>query len=154
MSSYTPEQLARRDASKWTLVQAALAPIQFIAFIISFALILRYFVTGEGYTIATISVLVKIGLLWAITITGMIWEKEVFGRWFLAPEFFWEDLLNAVALLLHNLYFVARALGASDRVVMTVMLVAYTSYLVNCGQFFYRGLQARKQRLATATSGD
>ncbi|MEZ4638185.1 MAG: 2-vinyl bacteriochlorophyllide hydratase [Caldilineaceae bacterium] len=32
--------------------------------------------------------LIKITLLWAITVTGMIWEKEIYGKWFLAPEFF------------------------------------------------------------------
>ncbi|NDJ51900.1 MAG: 2-vinyl bacteriochlorophyllide hydratase [Chloroflexi bacterium] len=146
--SYTPEQLERRNNSKWTIVQAVLAPLQFLAFIVSFVLIVRYLVTGEGYMAANISALIKIGLLWLITITGMIWEKEVFGQWFLAPQFFWEDTLNAVAMIMHNLYFVARALGWSDRAVMIVMLVAYISYLVNFAQFFIRGLQARKQRLA------
>jgi 3-vinyl bacteriochlorophyllide hydratase len=146
MSMYTPEQLARRDASVWTKVQAVLAPIQFLAFLISFGLVIRYLVTGEGYMIATVSVWIKIALLWAITITGMIWEKEIFGRWFMAPEFFWEDAGNALAMVMHNLYFLAVWLHWSPDAIMTLMLVAYCTYLINCAQFVYRGIQAGRQR--------
>ncbi|MCB0004815.1 MAG: 2-vinyl bacteriochlorophyllide hydratase [Anaerolineales bacterium] len=146
MATYTPEQLAKRNQSKWTIVQAVLAPLQLLAFLISFALVVHYLITGRGLLAADISVLVKISLLWLITVTGMIWEKEIFGHWFLAPQFYWEDVGNAVAMVLHNLYFVARWLGWSDRAVMTLMLLAYLSYLVNLAQFVAKGLQARKQR--------
>lgn len=142
---YTPAQLEKRNKSPWTVVQAVLAPLQLLAFIVSLVLVIRYLVTGQGYMAANISVLVKIALLWLITFTGAIWEKEIFGQWFLAPEFFWEDVGNAVAMVMHNLYFVARWLGWSDRAVMTLMLVAYVSYLVNMAQFTIRGVQARKQ---------
>ncbi|MBK9709883.1 MAG: 2-vinyl bacteriochlorophyllide hydratase [Kouleothrix sp.] len=146
MSTYTPEQLTKRNTSPWTRVQGILAPIQFLAFLISFGLVVRYLSTGAGYGIANASVLIKIALLWAITITGMIWEKEVFGHYFLAREFFWEDVGNLVAMLTHNLYFLARALHWSDRAVMVLMLVAYCTYLVNCAQFVRRGIQAGRQR--------
>ena len=148
MSTYSAEQLEKRDRSKWTKVQAILAPIQFLVFLISLALVIRYLVTGNGYVIANISVLVKIALLWVITITGMFWEKEMFGRYFLAPEFFWEDVGNAIALFFHNLYFVALWLGWSHREIMLLMLVAYSTYLINCAQFVARGLQSRRQRMA------
>lgn len=150
MSTYTPEQLARRAASPWTRVQAILAPVQFLAFIVSFVLVVRYLVTGEGYGLANASVLIKIALLWAITITGMLWEKDVFGQYFMARQFFWEDLGNAVAMLFHNLYFVARWLGWSDQDVMGLMLVAYCTYLVNCAQFVLKGVQSARQRRALA----
>jgi 3-vinyl bacteriochlorophyllide hydratase len=146
MPTYTPAQLARRDASVWTRVQVILAPIQFLAFLMSFGLVVRYLLTGSGYAEANISVLVKIALLWAITITGMVWENEIFGQHFLAPQFFWEDVGNAVAMLFHNLYFVALWLGWSDQSVMTLMLVAYCTYLVNCAQFVVKGIQAGRQR--------
>lgn len=150
-TDYTAEQMARRDASVWTKVQAVLAPLQFVAFLISFGLVIRYLATGDGYEVANVSVLVKIALLWAITITGMIWEKEIYGKWFLAPEFYWEDVGNAVAMLVHNLYFIARWLQWSDQAVMSLMLFAYITYLVNCWQFIRRGLQARRQRMADQT---
>ncbi|MCB0062978.1 MAG: 2-vinyl bacteriochlorophyllide hydratase [Caldilineaceae bacterium] len=145
---YSAEQLELRNKSKWTKVQVILAPIQFLAFLISLGLVIRYLWTGEGYLLANISVLIKIGLLWLITITGAIWEKEIFGHWFLAPQFFWEDMGNAVAMLMHNLYFLAVWLAWSERAIMTLMLVAYISYLVNCAQFVARGLSGRRQRLA------
>jgi 3-vinyl bacteriochlorophyllide hydratase len=146
MALYTSEQLERRNASRWTRVQVVLAPIQFLAFLISFGLVVRFLTTGQGYAVANASVLVKIGLLWAITVTGMVWEKEVFGRYFLARAFLWEDLGNAVAMLTHNVYFVARTLHWSDRATMLLMLLAYCSYLVNCAQFVRRGMQAGRQR--------
>lgn len=148
MSMYTPEQLARRDRSGWTRVQAVLAPIQFVVFLISFGLVVRYLLTGQGYAVANISVLIKISLLWLITITGMIWEKEIFGHWFLAPQFFWEDVGNAVAIVFHNLYFLAQWLHWEQQAVMALMLVAYCSYLVNCAQFIVKGIKAGRQRRA------
>ena len=151
MSIYTPEQLARRNASKWTRVQVILAPVQFLAFLCSFGLVVRYLATGEGYLAANISVLIKIALLWTITITGMIWEKEIFGHYFLAREFFWEDVGNAVAMVAHNLYFLARGLHWSDRAVMTLMLLAYCTYLVNCAQFVVKGIRAGRQRRGLMT---
>jgi 3-vinyl bacteriochlorophyllide hydratase len=151
MSNYTAEQLERRNRSKWTKVQAILAPIQFLVFLVSLTLVVRYLITGHGYMIANLSVLIKIGLLWIITITGMFWEKEMFGHWFLAPEFFWEDVGNAVALFFHNLYFVALWLGWSHRSIMWLMLVAYTTYLINCAQFLARGYQTHRQRTAAQT---
>ncbi len=152
MTDYTPEQMMRRQQSKWTIVQAILAPLQLLTFIVSVTLIIRYLSTGLDYEITTISILIKIGLMWLITITGMLWEKEVFGQWFLAPQFFWEDAMNAISLILHNGYFVALVLGASERELVLVMLVAYASYMINFAQFLIRGLRSRKQRQAAAGS--
>ena len=44
---YTPEQRARRDATKWTLVQGLLAPVQFLIFLVSLYLVLNSLQTGE-----------------------------------------------------------------------------------------------------------
>ena len=153
MPLYSLEERARRDASPWTRVQVALAPVQFLAFLVSLALVARYLLTGQGYALATASVLVKIALLWAITITGMLWERDVFGHWFLAPQFFWEDVGNAVAMLTHNLYFVAAWAGWSQRATMTLMLLAYCTYLLNCAQFVAKGIRAGRERRALKTGG-
>lgn len=145
---YTPEQLRRREASRWTRVQIILAPIQFLAFIVSFALVIRYLATGEGYWAATVSVWVKIALIWALTITGMLWEHDMFDHYFMAKEFFWEDVGNLIAIITHNLYFVAQWLGLDNRTVMWVMVFAYVTYLVNAGQFVARGIQSARYRRA------
>ncbi len=143
---YTAEQLQRRNASRWTKVQIILAPIQFLAFLISFGLVLRYLFTGDGYWIATLSVWIKIALIWALTITGMLWERDVYGQYFLAPAFFWEDMGNLIALITHNLYFVVQWLGWEQHDVMLVMVLAYTTYLVNAGQFVLKGIRSAQYR--------
>jgi 3-vinyl bacteriochlorophyllide hydratase len=143
---YTADQLRRREASRWTRVQIILAPIQFVAFIISFALVIRYLVTGNGYMAATISVWIKIALIWALTITGMLWEYDMFDHYFLAKEFFWEDIGNLIAIITHNLYFVAQWMGADSRTVMWVMVFAYVTYLFNAVQFLARGVRSYRQR--------
>jgi 3-vinyl bacteriochlorophyllide hydratase len=85
---YTPAERARRDATKWTLVQGLLAPIQFLAFAISLCLVINYLLNGVGLAAATLSVVIKTSLLYAIMITGAVWEKVVFGRYLFAPAFF------------------------------------------------------------------
>jgi len=145
---YTSEQLARRKASRWTRVVSILAPIQFMAFIISFYLVLNFLATSEGYVPAAVSVLVKIELLWAITIAGMLWEHDMYGHYFMAREFFWEDFGNLIAMITHNAYFLAQWLGWSSRDVMLVMLFAYSTYLLNFIQFMVKWYKSIKQRRA------
>lgn len=149
---YTPEQFARRQATPWTKVQYVLAPIQFLVFLGSLALVLRYLSTGEGYWITTVTVWVKIALLWALTISGMLWEKDVYGHYFMAKEFFWEDLGNLVAIITHNAYFVVQGLGWDERGVMTVMLIAYITYMINAVQFIVKGIRAGRARRAMQAS--
>jgi len=147
---YTQEQLARRKASPWTRVVSILAPTQFIAFIISFYFVLQFIVTNQGYFAATVSVWIKISLLWAITLAGMLWEKDMYGHYFMAREFFLEDCGNLVAMLTHNAYFIVQALGCSQRDVMLVMLFAYCTYLFNFGQFMVKYFKSLRQRFALA----
>ena len=60
---YTDEERARRDATVWTLVQGVLAPVQFLVFLVSLVLVIRYLWTGNGYEAATLSIIVKTGFL-------------------------------------------------------------------------------------------
>ncbi len=60
---YTDEERARRDSSVWTLVQGILAPLQFLVFLISLALVVRYLLTGLGFEAATWSIVIKKGFL-------------------------------------------------------------------------------------------
>ena len=86
---YTPEERARRDATIWTPVQGFLAAFQFIVFAVSVCLITRFMVTGLGETAAIWSVVFKTMVLYAIMVTGSIWEKVVFDKWLFAHSFFW-----------------------------------------------------------------
>ncbi len=141
---YTPEQRRRRDASVWTLVQGVLAPLQFIVFLVSLWLVLRYLATGHGEALATASIILKTLTLYAIMITGSIWEKVVFGRYLFAPAFFWEDVVSMLVLALHTAYLAAVVLGLLDtRAQMLLALAAYASYVVNAGQFIWKLRSAR-----------
>lgn len=141
---YTCEQRLRRNQSGWTLVQAILAPLQFLAFLVSLYLVCDS-LFGQGRADwAQASVLVKTGLLYAIMITGSIWEKVVFDCYLFAPPFFWEDVVSMGVMALHTLYVVAWWLEAlSPGQLLWLALAAYASYVINAAQFLYKFKQAR-----------
>ncbi|MEO0999977.1 MAG: 2-vinyl bacteriochlorophyllide hydratase [Pseudomonadota bacterium] len=143
---YTPEERARRDATRWTLVQGVLAPVQFLVFLISLALVIRYMATGAGYTAATVSIVAKTGVLYAIMVTGAIWEKVVFGQYLLAPAFFWEDVVSFLVIALHTAYLAALLGGwLTPGALMWLALAAYAAYVVNATQFLLKLRAARKE---------
>lgn len=147
-SLYTPAQRARRDATRWTLVQGILAPVQFLICLASAALVVRYLVTGEGLALANLSVLVKTGVLLLIMVTGSIWEKVVFDEWLFAAPFFWEDVVSMGVIALHLAYVTALLTGLlAPRGLMLLALVAYAAYIVNAIQFV---LKLRAARLGDA----
>jgi 3-vinyl bacteriochlorophyllide hydratase len=143
---YTAEQRLRRDRSGWTIVQGVLAPVQFLVFLVSLTLVLRYLETGAGESAAALSVVVKTLTLYAIMITGAIWEKVVFGRYLFAEAFFWEDVFSMLVLALHTGYLAALGIGLlSGRALMVLALAAYASYAINATQFVLKLRAARLQ---------
>ena len=153
-SLYTPEERLRRDRSKWTLVQGILAPVQFLVFLISLYLVLRFLFTGEGEFAANASVVIKTFFLYAIMITGSIWEKEVFGRYLFAPAFYWEDVFSMLVLFLHTAYLFALGFGFLEiRQLMTLALAAYLAYVINAAQFLWKLRQARLQEPKQSPGG-
>jgi 3-vinyl bacteriochlorophyllide hydratase len=141
---YTAAQRARRDASVWTLIQGILAPVQFLVFLVSLALVLRFMLTGAGYEIATVSILIKTGFLYLIMITGAIWEKIVFGQYLFAPAFFWEDVFSFAVIALHTAYVWALVQGSmAPDALMALALAAYAAYVINAGQFLLKLRAAR-----------
>ena len=149
---YTPEERRLRDASPWTTVQGVLAPVQFGVFVVSLGLVISYLSTGEGLAAATASIVVKTLVLYAIMITGSIWEREVFGRYLFALPFFWEDVVSIGVLGLHTAYLCALAFGADVRIQMTIALLAYASYVINATQFVLKLRAARLQQGAGASA--
>ena len=142
---YTPEERWRRDHTAWTWVQGVLAPVQFLVFLISLVLVCRSLLWGEDSSWAELSVVVKTCLLYAIMVTGCIWEKVVFGQYLFAPSFFWEDVVSMLVMALHTAYLVAwwhDSLSANG--LMWLALAAYATYVINAAQFL---LKLRKARL-------
>jgi 3-vinyl bacteriochlorophyllide hydratase len=153
MPLYTAQERQRRDASRWTLVQGVLAPVQFLVFLVSVTLVLRYLSSGQGLGIATGSILLKTALLYTIMITGSIWEHDVFGRYLFAPAFFWEDVVSMLVLALHTAYLIALAGGwLGPRSLMLLALSAYASYVINATQFLIKLRAARREQPRSATA--
>jgi len=149
---YTEAERKRRDESRWTLVQGILAPVQFLVFLVSAALVIRYLGTGEGYLAATVSVVAKTLILYAIMVTGSIWERVVFGRWLFAPSFFWEDVVSMLVMALHTAYLAALVLGVMEaRHQMLLALAAYAAYVINATQFLLKLRSARLEQSAPRT---
>ena len=148
---YTAEERRRRDESPWTMVQGLLAPLQFLVFLVSLWLVVRFLRTGEGEMAATVSVVVKTLVLYTIMVTGSIWEKAVFGRYLFAPAFFWEDVVSMLVLALHTAYLFALFtgwLGVEGQ--MMLALAAYAAYVINAAQFVWKLRMARLQGPASS----
>jgi 3-vinyl bacteriochlorophyllide hydratase len=147
---YTAEERRRRDASPWTIVQGVLAPLQFVVFLVSLWLVVRFLLTGHGESAATASIVLKTLVLYTIMITGSIWEKDVFGRYLFAPAFYWEDMVSMLVLALHTAYLAALFTATmSTRAQMLLALAAYATYVVNAAQFV---LKLRAARLGNAAA--
>lgn len=132
-------------------MQGILAPLQFVVFLVSVALVWRFLATGEGAGIATASVVIKTGVLYAIMITGAIWEHDVYGRYLFAPAFFWEDVVSMGVMALHTAYLAAVAFGwGSLEQQLYLALAAYAAYVINAAQFL---IKFRQARLSAAPAG-
>ena len=151
-SLYTPEQQKRRDASRWTVVQGILAPAQLLVFMVSLALIIRTLQTGEGYALTSASIVLKTALLYAIMVTGSLWEHDVYGKYLFAPAFFWEDVVSMGVIALHTAYLIALLTGAlTPTGQLLLALAAYATYIVNAIQFLVKFRQARLSKRAQSS---
>lgn len=148
---YTAQERSRRDASRWTVVQAVLAPLQFVVFLASLGLVLHYLASGEGFALASASVVLKTLVLYAIMVTGCLWERDVFGCYLFAPAFYWEDVVSMLVLALHTAYLAAFIGGVVPaRTQMLLALAAYAAYVVNAAQFLLKLRAARRERSTAA----
>ena len=148
---YTAEERRRRDASPWTLVQGILAPLQFLVFLVSLVLVVNYLNNGTGLGAATVSVVAKTLVLYAIMITGALWEKEVFGQYLFARPFYWEDMVSMLVIALHTAYLACWLFDLLPvRGQMWLALAAYAAYLVNAAQFLIKFQSARESSPARA----
>jgi 3-vinyl bacteriochlorophyllide hydratase len=115
-------------------------------------LVVHYLFTGEGYEIATVSIVIKTIALYLIMITGSIWEKVVFGKYLFAESFFWEDVFSMLVLALHTAYLYFLWNGAlSTNELIYLALTAYVAYLINAAQFLWKLRVARYEGVAEET---
>ena len=115
-------------------------------FMLLFALYVQFhgdFGPGGGFQAGVI--VASALVLYAIMVTGSIWEKVVFGKYLFAPAFFWEDLVSMGVLALHTAYLVALAQGLLEpRGLMLLALAAYAAYVINAVQFIVKLRAARR----------
>ena len=148
---YTAAERSRRDATHWTVVQGALAPVQFAIFLVSAALAVRFLLTGHGFAPAMASSVAKVAALYLIMVTGACWERAVFGRYLFAPAFFAEDAVSMVVIALHTAYLLALLGGwLAPRPLIGLTLAAYATYVVNAGQFVLKLRRARRDGIGVA----
>jgi 3-vinyl bacteriochlorophyllide hydratase len=151
MSTYTPEQMARRNKSGWTKVQVYTAPVQMLFFFVSTGFVIYTLLTGELALITNITVIIKIVILYFMCITGMFWEKEVFGHYYFAPQFFWEDFVTTIVMVAHTACLIALFLGVSERDLMVLVLVAYSTFFLNAIQYILKWWVNREKRKMKTT---
>ena len=147
---YTPDQRARRNGSRWSRWQAVLAPIQMLVVLASAILVIRYLLLGQGFALTNASVILKLLILAAIMTTGALWEHDVYGKYLIAPQFFWEDMGSSIVCLLHLLYPLAALLGAAEHTLALLILAAYVSYALNAAQYLVKLRRSRLHRAVLA----
>ena len=102
-------------------------------------MVINYFISGNGENAALFSVVLKTIILYAIMITGSVWEKVVFGKYLFAKPFFWEDVFSILVLFLHSFYLVSLIIPTFSVVdQLSIALAAYLAYLINALQFLIK----------------
>jgi 3-vinyl bacteriochlorophyllide hydratase len=139
----------RRKASIWTLIHPLFAIGQLLAFLVSVGLFFAYLCGKVPFHAVHVSVLVKIGLMIGAVLTGSFWERDVFGYWWFAPEFLFEDVMTLVVFITQMSYL---AMVIAHPQMMTVILgilsFAYLVYLANVAQYIHRTQTMKKETAA------
>jgi 3-vinyl bacteriochlorophyllide hydratase len=133
------EMVARRSASIWTKIHPVFALGQLLAFCVSVGLLVGYFRGVVTFDAVHQSVLVKVALMIGAIVTGALWEKDVFGHYWFAPEFLGEDTMTVNVFILHIGY-LAMVVAHPDNVTAQIgtLIVAYGVYIANVAQYILR----------------
>ena len=130
---------ARRRASVWTRVHPIFALGQLGAFVVSVCLLAGYFAGSVSFAAVHESVLVKIALMIGAVVSGAFWERDVFGYYWFAPEFFFEDAMTVNVFLLHLGYLaVAYSQPGQPDKALVMLGIAYLVYVANVAQYVMR----------------
>ncbi len=129
----------RRKASIWTRIHPFFAIGQLGVFFVSVTLLGFYFAGRVPFHVVHISVLIKVGLMVGAVITGALWERDVYGMWWFAKEFFVEDIITVVVFALHVVYLACvYTWPANLHFNLALLGVAYIAYITNAGQYIWR----------------
>jgi 3-vinyl bacteriochlorophyllide hydratase len=133
------EMVARRAASIWTKIHPIFALGQLAAFCVSVGLLIGYFRGAVSFDVVHQSVLIKVALMVGAIVTGAFWEKDVFGKYWFAPEFMGEDTMTVNVFILHIGYLVM-VVTHPDNVTAQIgtLIIAYGVYIANVAQYVAR----------------
>lgn len=133
------EMVARRSASIWTKIHPVFALGQLLAFFVSVGLLIGYLRGTVSFEVVHQSVVVKVALMVGAIITGALWEKDVFGQYWFAPQFMAEDTMTVNVFLLHAAYLgMAYAHPENIPTQLGMLIVAYGVYVANVAQYVVR----------------
>ncbi len=135
----------RRAASLWTKIHPLFAIGQLFAFLVSVGLIVGFSRHAVPFHVVHVSVLVKIALMVGAVITGSLWEHDVFGWWWFAPEFLAEDVMTLIVFIFQVSYLLMTWLHPGEmRPILVILGLAYTVYLANVAQYIHKTQQLKK----------
>jgi 3-vinyl bacteriochlorophyllide hydratase len=145
--------LARRRASIWTTIHPFFAFGQLFTFVVSVGLLVAYLFGKVPFSYVAISVLIKIGLMVGAMVSGAFWERDVFGQFWFAPEYFVEDVITAIVFYLHLAYLYAVYFAPFDgKLTLPTLVIAYTAYVINVGQYVIRHGKVRQEEREVAAA--
>jgi 3-vinyl bacteriochlorophyllide hydratase len=144
----------RREASIWTSIHPFFAIGQLGVFMVSLVLLGLYFLHVVSFATVHLSVLIKIAFMIGAIVTGSLWERDVFGTWWFAQEFFVEDVMTANVFGLHILYLIAYYALPSNRGASLALLgLAYLIYGLNVGQYILSHVRFTRSNTARRGHG-
>lgn len=136
----------RRKASIWTKIHPLFAIGQLLAFFVSVGFLIAFARGAVSFHTVHVSVLVKIGLMVGAVITGSLWERDVFGFWWFAPEFFVEDVMTLIVFITQVSYLLMVYTHPGQLTPALVLLgVAYIMYAANVAQYIHRTQRMKKE---------
>ncbi len=141
----------RRDASIWTRIHPIFAIGQLGIFLVSVVLLVLFAFHVVPFTAVYLSVLMKIACMVGAIVTGSLWERDVFGPWWFADDFFIEDVMTVNVFLLHVGVVVTYFVQSPDlRAVLALLVFSYAVYALNVGQYIFRHMGMRGQAAGAA----
>ncbi len=131
--------IERRAASVWTKIHPVFALGQLLAFFVSVGLLISYFCGSVSIETVHQSVVIKVALMLGAIVTGALWEKDVFGAYWFAPEFMGEDTMTVNVFILHIGYLVMAVTHPENiNAQLGTLIVAYGVYIANVAQYVLR----------------
>jgi len=134
----------RRSASVWTMVHPIFALGQLAAFLVSVGFLIAFAFHGASFAAVKTSVFIKISLMVGAVVTGALWERDVYGFYWFAPEFLAEDVMTLIVFLSQVFYLAMVAFHPDEMVPILASLgFAYTVYVANVAQYIHKTQRAK-----------